>query len=302
MSNRPLTASLPPLGSLRAFEAAARHSSFTDAAEELNVSQAAVSQHVRSLEHNLRSQLFDRTPRGLKLTESGECYLPVIQDVLQRLGSGTERLFGDRNQRSLTIKMISTLAIAWLGPRLGSLRDAFRNIDIEIMTFQWNAETSVDYVDLEIRYGSGAWTGMASTPLVQEHLVPVCSPELAKQLNEPIDLLEHPLFHIVGTSDAWQEWLKLAGIHDTRKRMQTRLDSSLVAYRAVEQGAGVALGRTLLLEDQIRDGSLVAPFDLRLASRETYYLVRPLDARLDIEVDRLCEWLIAEAAATAARA
>lgn len=269
---------------------------------ELNVSQAAVSQHVRNLEHNLRSQLFERTPRGLKLTETGECYLPIVQDVLLRLGTGTERLFGDRNRRTISIKMISTLAIAWLGKRLGPLCDTFRNIDVEITTFQWNAEYVADFVDLEIRYGSGLWPGMNSIRLVQEHLVPVCAPGLVEHLREPADLLEFPLFHIIGTGDGWPEWLSLAGVSGANKRTATRLDSSIVAHKAVEQGAGIALGRTLLVEDQIRSGNLAVPFNLWLPSRETYYLVRPLDARPDIEVDRLCEWLISEASATASRA
>jgi len=298
MKNRPLTALLPPLGALRAFEAAARHSSFTDAAAELNVSQAAVSQHVRSLEQNLQSQLFIRSPRGLTLTESGEGYLPVVQDALLRLGSGTERLFGNRKGRSMSIRLISTLAIGWLGPRLGALCDAFRGIDLEITTFQWNAEHVADYVDLEIRYGMGDWSGFSSTPLVQEYLVPVCAPAIRDQLNEPADILTFPLLHILGTRDGWNEWLALAGVRDNAQRFEVRLDSSLVACRAAEQGAGIALGRTLLIEDQLRDGRLVIPFDIRLLSRETYYLVRSPEARRNIEVDRLCEWLIAEASAT----
>lgn len=300
MSKRPLTDFLPPLGALRAFEAAARHSSFTDAAAELNVSQAAVSQHVRSLEHNLKSQLFFRTSRGLTLTESGEGYLPIVQDALLRLGSGTERLFGDRRRRSISIKLISTLAVGWLGPRLGQLYKAFKGVDLEITTFQWNAEHVASFVDLEIRYGAGDWPGHTSTALVPEFLMPVCAPAIRDQLNVPADILKFPLLHILGTQDGWNEWFSFAGVHDNAKRTGVRLDSSLVAYRAVEQGTDIALGRTLLIEDQLCDGRLVVPFDIRLPSRESYYLVRPLDARRDIEVERLCEWLIAEASTTVA--
>lgn len=299
MKTPPLKDFLPPLGALRAFEAAARHSSFTAAGEELNVSQAAVSQHVRGLEHNLRCQLFFRTPRGLKLTESGEAYLPIVQDTLNRLANGTERLFGDRKRRSLSIRMISTLAIAWLGPRLGRLADGFDGIDLEISTFQWNAEHPGDYVDLEVRYGTGSRQGANGVPLVQEHLVPVCAPALLARLSRPADILNFPLFHIVGTLDGWTEWLDLAGVDTAAPRTERRLDSSLVAYQAAERGAGIALGRTLLMEEPVRAGRLAVPFGIRLESRETYHLVRPAGARRDPEAERLAVWLTEEAAATA---
>lgn len=298
MPMAPTLGDLPPLSALRAFEAAARHSSFTEAAGELHVSQAAISQQIRSLENHLKRQLFHRTPRGLYLSESGEAYLPIVQDSLERLAAGTGRLFGPQSDVSISLKVITTLGIGWLAPRLGRMTAAFPEISFSITTFQWNSDVHDEFVDLEIRYGSGDWPDLVVEPLMEERIAPVCSPDFVSgggNLVEPRDVLEHPLLRIVATRDDWPEWLHAAGVDASPPDHGMRLDSTLMAYSAAEDGMGIALGRTLLIEQRLRQGSLVAPFDLWIPTRETYYLVRKANSRKRAQIDRICEWLKNEA-------
>lgn len=296
----PTSGDLPPLSALRAFEAAARHSSFTEAAGELHVSQAAVSQQIRTLENHLQRQLFHRTPRGLYLSEAGEAYLPVVQDSLERLGDGTARLFGPKSDVKISIKVITTLGVGWLAHRLGRLKAAFPDISLSITTFQWNSDAHEEFVDLEIRYGSGEWPDLIVEPLMEERIAPVCSPEIingSKRLLKPRDVLEHPLLRIVATRDDWPEWLHAAGVKTSPPDPEIQLDSTLMAYCAAEDGLGIALGRTLLVEKRLREGSLVAPFDFWVPTRETYYLVRKANSRKRAQIDRICDWLKNEAQA-----
>ena len=169
---------LPPLTWLRAFEAAARSRSFTHAAAELHLTQAAISKHVKALEQHLRQPLFIRHARSLELTKSGEAYLPSVQDALERLAAGTREVFGPRRTGVLTLRCAVAFAVNWLAPRLPAFLDANPDVNLRVISTVWNGPFDNDAFDLDIQYGRGDWAGFTSHRLTQETITPVCAPDL----------------------------------------------------------------------------------------------------------------------------
>jgi LysR family transcriptional regulator, glycine cleavage system transcriptional activator len=284
---------LPPLTWLRAFEAAARSLSFTHAAGELNLTQAAVSKHVKALEAHLRQPLFIRGPRSLELTKSGAAYLPSVQDALERLASGTREVFGPRRTGVLTLRCAVAFAANWLAPRLPAFLDSNPDISLRVISTVWNGPFDSDAFDLDIQYGTGNWAGFRSHRLTQEHLVPVCAP--AHSLRVPDDLADQRLLHVLGYQEGWGLWLKAAGARGVDAGRGVQLDNSLTALELARHGGGVALGRTSLIAKDLAEGRLVAPFDLALASAEGFHLLEPSLGKGHAKAARLVEWLSAEA-------
>lgn len=289
---------LPPPAWLRTFEAAARHMSFTDAAAELHVTQSAVSQHIRLLEDRLGHALFHRLPRGLRLTEAGKAYLPVVHDAFERLTLGTEEVFGRAGDTPLTVRATPGFIELWLGPRLQRLFARHPDLDLRVTSSIWNTDFVETGVDLEIRYGDGEWSGLDSERLTREQLFPVCTPALAEALaGDPANLAEARLLHTDGFLNGWPEWLRHAGVDDrVDGGSGCHFDTAVLPTRLAADGLGVALGRSSLVADLLARGELVAPFATTLPTVEAFFAAWPSDAPLRPEAAALLDWLRGEAA------
>ena len=207
--------SLPPLNGLRAFEAAARHMSFTDAADELSVTQAAISHQVRGLEQRLGLKLFVRRNRSLLLSEAGQAYLPAVRAAFDQLNEATEKLLQKDRGGHLTVTTTASFATKWLVPRLGGFQRSNPEIDVRVSTGTGLIDFCREDVDIGIRYGRGQWPGLVAERLVGEDVTPVCAPSLLKgpnPLKKPADLKRFTLLHIGSFPDDWQVWLTAAGI------------------------------------------------------------------------------------------
>lgn len=284
---------LPPLTWLRAFEAAARSLSFTHAAMELNLTQAAVSKHVKALELHLRQPLFIRHPRSLELTKSGAAYLPSVKDALERLAAGTREVFGPHRTGVLTLRCAVAFAVNWLAPRLPAFLDANPDLSLRVISTVWNGAFDSDVFDLDIQYGTGVWAGFHSYRLTHETITPVCAPNLA--LDRLEDLRNQRLLHVLGYQEGWRLWLKAAGAEGLDGRQDLQLDNSLTALEMARRGAGVALGRSSLIAGDLAEGRLVAPFPFALTSKEGFHLLKPSLGEGHAKSSRLVEWLRTEA-------
>ncbi len=290
--------SLPPLNWLRTFEASARYLSFTSAAAELNLTQAAVSKQIKLLEQYLREPLFHRKARSLSLTRVGAAYLPKVKESIELLAEGTEEVFGFRQSELLTVRVTIGFAANWLAPRMIRYYQRHPTRPVRLVSSVWNDEFSKEQFDLDIRYGTGDWLGFRTDRLTWEDLTPLCSPALidgSPPLHAPADLRNHQLLHVLGYEEGWATWLKAAGIDDINFGQGYQFDSSLVAHQVAATGIGVALGRRSLIETSLAHGRLVAPFKLAIPIDEAFYLMSPAGGTLHPDADVFRKWLLEEA-------
>ncbi len=286
---------LPSLNGLRAFEAAARHQSFTRASEELNVTQTAVSHQIKTLEERLGLKLFDRRGRALRLTEAAKGYLPSVRSAFDQLHDATERLIGPNEEATLTVSTLTTFAAKWLVPRLGGFQDLYPEISVRITTSMASVDFDRDDVDVAIRYGRGEWPGLRADRLIREDIFPVCSPKLLDgphPLGRPDDLASHTLLHVVGFREDWRVWLTAANVDGVDSSSGLKFDVAINALQAAIDGVGVALGRTALVEGDLATGRLVAPFDISLPIEAAYYVVAPEATADRPKIKAFREWLI----------
>lgn len=288
--------SLPPLNWLRAFEVSARCLNFTHAADELHLTQGAVSQQIRQLESHLGVALFKRLPRGLGLTEEGQSYLPVVQDAISRLAVGTNEIFGQRNRRHLKVRGSLSFFHYWLAPRLADFCREYPQIDIRYISNIWVKEPDGED-DLEIRWGCGEWSGLHAQRLTWDILQPVCSPMLMANspIHEPRDLMNHSLLHVLGYEEGWGYWLKRVGADDVDYSRGLQFDTLISTIRMAELGQGVALARSSVVEDLLKSGQLVAPFNHRIEASESFYLVHEQNEVLSPDAANFSTWLVAQA-------
>jgi LysR family glycine cleavage system transcriptional activator len=275
-----MTSRLPSLNGLRAFEAAARHLSFTAAASELNVTQTAISHQIRRLEQELGVRLFVRQNRALALTPQARDYLPGIRAAFNDLRLATDRLLRRDNDHVLTVSTLASLAAKWLLPRLFEFQEAHPGIDVRITTSRSLVDFRTGDVDAAIRYGRGQWPGLRADWLMADELFPVCSPALLerdKPLRRPEDLVHHTLLHSSGGyDDDWRLWLTAAGLPANISRQPgVTFDLAFMTVQAAIDGLGVAMGRTSFVETDIAKGRLVVPFKITLPSNAGFYLVSP---------------------------
>jgi LysR family glycine cleavage system transcriptional activator len=289
---------LPPLTWLRAFEVSARLLSFTAAAQELHLTQAAVSKHVKSLELRLQHQLFLRHPRSLELTKWGEAYLPKVQDALERLASGTREVFGRPQDDVLTIRCAVSFAVNWLSPRLPRFLAQHPSSRLRILSSVWADPFDAEAFDLDIQYGTGTFADAKSHRLTREVITPLCTPDLALRLRMADDLADHCLLHVQGYQEGWGTWLAAAGTGRVDPGQGIQTDTSLTAYALACEGAGVALGRRSLAGPYRKDGRLVAPFDLEVPISEGFFLLEPVTTNAQCDISPFVEWLVKEAAVT----
>ena len=291
---------IPSLVWLRAFEASARRLSFTYAAQELGLTQTAVSKQVKNLEHHFGELLFQRRARSLVLTKAGEAYLPKVRDAFDRLTVGTEEVFGLRKAELLTLRVSVGFSALWLGPRLWAFRKHYPDIEFRIVSTVWNTEVDVSDVDLEIRYGVGNWPGFSSERLTSESLFPVCHPDLItgeSPLRTADDLKHHTLLHVDGYEDGWADWLKLAGISTDYAGKGLHFDTSIVSFEMAASGHGVALGRRSLADHVLKNKNLVAPFELSVPVKEGFFLLTPEAKSQHPHAQIFSEWLLEQARA-----
>ncbi|MBR0709058.1 MULTISPECIES: transcriptional regulator GcvA [Bradyrhizobium] len=291
-----MTARLPSLNGLRAFEAAARHLSFTLAASELNVTQTAISHQIRRLEEELGIRLFIRQNRALALTPEARDYLPGVRAAFNDLRLATDRLLRKDDDKVLTVSTIASLAAKWLLPRLTDFQESHPGIDVRITTSTSLVDFQRDNVDVAIRYGRGQWPGLRADWLMADELFPVCSPSLLrgdKPLRRPEDLKDHVLLH-TNVSDDWRLWLTAAGLSAGISRQPgITFDMTLMTVQAAIDGMGVAMGRTSYVQDDIAKGRLVVPFKIALPADAGFYLVSPDGRREAPKLTAFRQWILA---------
>jgi len=289
---------LPPLPSLRFFEAAGRHLSFKLAAAELNVTPSAVSHGIVSLEQVLGVELFIRHPRRLSLTQAGVEYLPYVSEALSLIAIGTQHLPNNRTHRSIAVSCAPTLALRWLLPRLGDFSQQWPNISVTIDTSQRQVGFPVDGFDFAIRMSRAPVAGMAWTRLFGEQLVPVCSPSYRDALLGPagnIDLHRATLIHVTAASEDWQAWLDQHGIGSMEVTRAFRFDTIQLAFDAAIMGLGVVLGRRPLVDRDLAAGTLVELSQDAIVAETAYWLVCSESADHRSGLSDFKQWLLQEA-------
>jgi len=288
---------LPPLNALKAFEAAARHESFTRAAEELCVTQGAVSHQVKALEAELAVRLFSRERQRLIITEAGRDYLTVVRDALDRIAIGTERLLQRQNAGVLTVSTSPDFAAKWLVHRLGHFAEAHAEIDLRISATLHHVDFAREEVDLAVRHGDGNWPGLDTVRLSSEQLFAVCSPKLLSgrhRLSKPADILKFPLIHMDSRTD-WNNWLQEAGLDEAGVTHGPVLNRASMVIDAAINGQGVALARTTLAAWDLINGRLMRPFPLSLPLSKTYWIICPKATASLPKIVTFREWLLMEA-------
>jgi LysR family glycine cleavage system transcriptional activator len=299
---------LPPLNSLRAFEAAARHLSFTHAAEELCVSQGAVSRHIQLLEAALGVVLFERRHRQVVLTPEGEDYRTAISGAFEAIDAATARLRPDPGSDTLRIRVLPTFAMRWLVPRLAHFSAANSGIAVRINTAHDNSsDFDREDIDASVEYGDPP--RRIATPrreivverLFGELLVPVCSPDLANGLvppRHPRELDRHVLLHSLHRPDFWRQWLERAGVKGIAVESGLRFENSGLCYQAAVDGLGVAIAHVAFVREDLAHGRLVVPFDLPMRNDNGYYVVYPQHKLRQAKLRAFRQFLLREAAET----
>jgi LysR family transcriptional regulator, glycine cleavage system transcriptional activator len=292
-----MSRSLPPLNALRAFEAAARHLSFTTAAAELNVTQAAISHQIKALEDRLGLKLFRRVGRGLLLTDAAQAYLAEIAAAFDRISGATRRLHQHDAAGVLSATVLPSFAAKWLLPRLGRFRAAHPEIDLRISSSVEQIDLAREDFDFALRAGSGQYLGMRSDLILTESFFPVCSPALLSgpnRLRVPADLRAHTLLHDE-PRDLWQLWLKTVGLTDIDATRGPGFSDSGMLIQAAVEGQGVAIAKGTLAGDDLRAGRLVRPFDQSLPANYSYWLVCPEPSAERPKIVAFRDWILAEA-------
>jgi len=289
MANR-----LPPLHALAAFEAVARHRSFSKAAEELCITHGAVSHRIKLLEHHLGATVIDRTPRLVTLTPAGKAYLHAVTEALAILNAAERGLPGQGRRRHLKINALPAFAGNWLIERLGDFRERHPDIDLEVdpLTYPLSQLDAMG-VDIAIRYGPGSPPNLQGIKLQDIRLYPVCSPRYRPRggpLREPSDLLgESLLRHNV---DPWEPWFEAASVSGAIPAPVTTFGDARLVLDAAANGQGIALARDILTHRALRDGTLVRLFDIEVISPSAYFaLVKPRSLR-QAPVGTFVDWLL----------
>jgi len=291
---------VPPLELLLAFEAAARHLSFTKAAGELFLTQSAVSRQIQALEESLGGKLFERRTRALLLTEQGQVLYKVVREVLQNLQGATEKLRGAAAARTVIVTTTPGFASLWLIPRLNGYLQEHPGVDVRISASYDPVNLERDGVDLAIRYGPAKSMG-GERPLFEEEVIPVCSPALAadpaRPLHEPADLRAHVLLHMDDPRASWMDWnlwLHAHGLRDFKPAGALHFSQYDQVVQAAVGAQGIALGRLPLLRRMLRERQLVTPFSRAVVSSRGYYLVRSRRSAGKRDVAEFEAWLLEE--------
>jgi LysR family glycine cleavage system transcriptional activator len=288
---------LPPFAALRAFEAAARHSSFKLAAEDICLSASAISHQVRALEEYLGVNLFYREKGKPTLTDAGADYLERIADIFDQLDLATNDISGRGKRRSLVINLFPSMISCWLLKRLPVFKAANPDVDIKLLGSIVPLEFSSGDIDLAICYGKDDWAGLRSNFLFKDELFLICNPQMVDDL-PPLDrmneLSEHTLIHCSHHPDEWQQWYAMAGSGELEVKHRIDLDSRALVLEAVASGLGIAIGRTPFVNDYIDSKRICDPYQVRMRTDMGYYLVCPEQHAGYDNVVKFRDWLLAE--------
>lgn len=308
---------VPPLNSLSAFEAVARHMSFTRAAEELNVTQGAVSRQVRNLEEHLGVQLFERGPHGLELTKYGRQYIRPLSEAFQTIAIATSKITTEAIDNCLTVNMFPTLAMKWFVPRVQAFSAEHPKIELRLVTSMAPIDPSRDDFDVAIRVGdlrrrrydgvhpridltmARDFRGLKTKHLMPDVLTPVCSPKImsgSRPVRSVEDLRRHTLIHVTSRATAWADWLRAVGGEGIDGSAGPCFGQFFLAIQAALEGRGLAIVPRILVEADLKAGTLVAPFTTSVPSAGAYYLLcrKP---HWDVPKVRLFRtWIMAETA------
>ncbi len=287
---------LPSLNALRAFEAAARHGSLSQAAAELHVTHSAVSHQIKALEAELGVPLFRRVGRGVAANAAGQQLEAALSDAFARIGRAVlQARQGDR-AGVLTVSVEPSFAVRWLVLRLGRFRAAHPDIDLRLAATSELADFSREDVDAAIRHGRGSWPGLEAERLMAAPVFPVCSPSLlatGPPLLQPADLRHHTLLH-EGDEGYWREWLMAAGAGEVEVGRGPRFDDGHLTLAAAGAGQGVALTDDALAAAELAEGRLVRLFVTEIGTDKAYWLVHPQAAAARPKVSAFRTWLLAE--------
>ncbi|GAB0116687.1 LysR substrate-binding domain-containing protein [Acidisoma sp. 7E03] len=278
---------------IRSFEASARLLSFTKAAQELTLTQAGVSQHIRMLEEQLGERLFTRLPRAVRLTDAGEAYLRVVRESLDRLKFGTSDIFGPGEEGRVRLRVDPGFAAYWLAPRLGGFLAEFPDIALHVSPTIGGVDTDWDEYDLEISQERDRAAGVDAIVLVGDTIFPVCGPALAAALHKPEDILHQRLLHQPGDGENWAEWFRLSGITTRPATPLIEVESLPTALAFAEQGLGVTLAHASLVASLLETGRLVRPFPSPLEIIGIFYLIMPAAHPLRRQARLFRDWILA---------
>ncbi len=294
---------LPPLNGLRAFEAAARHLSFTNAADELFVTPAAISHQIKGLEEFLGVQLFRRLTRSVILTDAAQAVLPMVSEGFDRLAQAADVLKQSETSGVLTVSSAPTFAAKWLVVRIPEFSERYPDISIRVDARLELVDFDRDGVDVAVRLGNGDYPGMQVDRLFNEEIVPVCHPSFLEgthPLRRPSDLKHYKLLHVdwgnmTGPLPDWNMWLASAGVDDVDASKGPVFTVESMAISAAARGNGVALASTYAVAEEIAEGRLVVPFARSLRTHTSYWVVCPRRTANLPKIKAFREWLIAEA-------
>ena len=286
---------LPSLNAIRMFEAAAQHRNFTRAAEQLFVTQGAVSRQIKQLERELKQELFIREGPKLELTSAGEHYYRSVQQGLGVIRRGTLELRRQSELPVLVISVLPSFAAKWLIPRIVDFQEFSEQIEIQMVA----SYEPIDFVhrpdiDVAIRFGQGGWSDTYSECLINEDMFPVCSPSFLSRspaLKQPADLLDQPLIYASSEYNQWIEWFEAAGVDPPTNFRGTTYSDELMIQQAAIEGQGVALVRSLLVNEELQAGRLARLFDTSICSKNSYYFVCPSYREEEPNIAFFLQWL-----------
>ena len=288
---------LPPLTSLRAFEAAARHASFKRAADELSLTATAISHQVRQLEERLGLRLFERRPRRVVLTDAGRTLYPTLRESFDAIAAAIAALRADAQRPRITLTATRAFVSRWLLPRLPGLAQAAPEIDLYLHADDSIVDLGTGRADLAVRYGPGPWPGLAAQRLMRSTFAPVCSPALG--LRSPAGLERHRLLEFewnerdASTCD-WARWWREAGLRGSPPSAHARFGDETHALQAAAAGQGVALANLALVAEELAQGTLIVPFGPMLEGHAFHLVWRADDARDRVHAP-VRDWLLAQA-------
>lgn len=290
---------LPPLNALKAFESAARHLNFTKAADELFVTQAAVSHQIKLLEDFLGISLFHRKNRLLELTELGQQYFDEIRPLLDQIAGATDRIRLKNSRQILTISVPQTFGMQWLVPRLSDFHKKFPDIEVRIKGVDQDEGLLGKEIDVAIYYGSGKWENVESIRLAESPLVILASPKFLKKqpLVEPKDLVGKTLLHVF-SRNKWKRTIEHFGLSDRLdvEQIGSMFSHTFMAIQAAMHEQGVAIANKILAQHELEQGNLIEPFPTGLLDEKSFYVVYPPQMAEHSTVQRFVEWIISEMA------
>lgn len=288
--------SVPSLNALRTFEAVSRHGSFTRAADELNVTQSAVSRMIKALEAHLGIELFKRSGRQIILTEEGSYYAEKISKAMDLIEIASRELVDTKaGKGTLSIGMLPTFGTRWLLPRINSFLQMHPELTVDIRSSDGDLDFGKERIDVAIRFGFGNWPGARSEPLMSEELQVVCSPRVMDgpyPLTDFDQLKKHSLIVHSTRPDTWKHWLQAVGMTSEDLPRGIRLEHFYMVLQAVKSGIGIGLLPSYFVDDDVESGSVIAPFPIRIVSPGGYYLVTPWD-KIDLpRVQAFRSWVL----------